>query len=230
MLSATEPDRNEAIPNQKPKRRFAAAVASVVVHGGALAFLVFVGTVARTKVVEPAPLTAMVLVENAGGAHAVKILLPVKDFAAHAEKPAPKLEATQKSVVPVEKKLQKMDGGGAPKIPHSGDGSGQALRGNGSDAEDMHPGFPIFSPHPPVTDRALLPATEVKVVVDVKLDAQGQVVGETLVKGVSTKLDQLCLNIVWTWRFQPATVNGKPVPSEAELIFPFTPSYPISGG
>jgi outer membrane biosynthesis protein TonB len=94
----------------------------------------------------------------------------------------------------------------------------------------VHPAFPIYSPHPPVTDRTFLPAAEVKVVLDVKVDALGQVVGETLVKGVSAKLDELCLKIVWTWRFQPATVNGKPVPSEAELIFPFTPSYPISGG
>jgi hypothetical protein len=33
---------------------------------------------------------------------------------------------------------------------------------------------------------------------------------------------------VKTWRFQPATVDGKPVPTQAELIFPFNPSYPIT--
>jgi TonB family protein len=112
--------------------------------------------------------------------------------------------------------------------PHKGNGSGQAQTGNGSDAEDARPAFPVFSPHPPVTDRSLLPATEQKIVVDVKVDALGQVVSETLVKGMGNKLDQIVLNIAWTWRFQPATVNGKPVPSEAELIFPFNLSYPLA--
>jgi TonB family protein len=159
----------------------------------------------------------------------VKLLLPAMDTTAHTPKPAPKVDATPKTILPAPKTPPKVSGGGAPKTPHAGDGSGLALRGNGSDDQDLHPGFPIFSPHPPVKDRSLLPAAEVKVVVDVKVDALGQVVSETLVKGVGSQLDKLCLDVVWTWRFQPATVNGKPVPSEAELIFPFTPSYPISG-
>jgi outer membrane biosynthesis protein TonB len=48
------------------------------------------------------------------------------------------------------------------------------------------------------------------------------------VKGIGNKLDQIVLDTVKTWRFQPATVNGKPVPSQDELIFPFNPSYPLS--
>jgi outer membrane biosynthesis protein TonB len=38
----------------------------------------------------------------------------------------------------------------------------------------------------------------------------------------------MVLEIVKTWRFHPATVDGKPVASEAEVIFPFNPSYPIT--
>ena len=70
---------------------------------------------------------------------------------------------------------------------------------------------------------------ETRVVVDVKVDAQGAVVGENLVKGMGNDLDQIVLDIVKTWRFQPATVNGKPVPTEAEVIVPFGPRYPITG-
>jgi TonB family protein len=73
-----------------------------------------------------------------------------------------------------------------------------------------------------------LPATEKKIVVDVTLDAQGLVLSETLVEGMGNRLDQIVLDIARTWRFQPATVNGKAVPSEAELIFPFNSSYPIT--
>lgn len=228
MQSATGPASTQPTPIQQAKRRLSAVLLSVALHGSVLAFVLMVGTAARTRVIEPSPLKALALVETAGGSHAVKMPLPAIEFAAHTRKPTPEPEATKKTILPVEQTHPKMSGGGAPKTPHADDGSGQALRGNGSDAEDARPAFPVFSPHPPVTDRSLLPATEDKIVVDVKLDALGQVVSETLVKRMGTKLDKIVLDIVWTWRFQPATVNGKPVPSEAELIFPFNQSYPIT--
>jgi TonB family protein len=62
----------------------------------------------------------------------------------------------------------------------------------------------------------------------VDVDAQGQVVSEKLVRGMGNKLDGMVLEIVKTWRFHPATVGGKAVASEAEVIFPFNASYPIT--
>jgi TonB family protein len=79
-----------------------------------------------------------------------------------------------------------------------------------------------------VHDRSLLPASERQVVIDVQLNAGGEVVSENLVKGIGNDLDRMALGIVKTWRFQPATVNGKPVPSEAEVIFSFSQRYPSS--
>jgi protein TonB len=73
-----------------------------------------------------------------------------------------------------------------------------------------------------------LPSSEQKIVVDVNVDALGQVVSEKLVRGMGNQLDQMVLQVVKTWRFHPATVDGKPVASEAEVIFPFNPSYPIT--
>jgi TonB family protein len=74
----------------------------------------------------------------------------------------------------------------------------------------------------------LLPHSAEKIVVDVEVDADGQVVKEKLIKGLGTRLDQIVLETVRTWRFHPATVNGKAVPTEAELIFPFNQDYPIA--
>ncbi|HEY2469560.1 MAG TPA: TonB family protein [Terracidiphilus sp.] len=119
-------------------------------------------------------------------------------------------------------------GGGSTKDPHHGDGSGKAAFGNGNESEDVYPAFPVFSPHPPVADRSLLPSSPQKIVVDVNVDASGQVVSMKLVKGLGTQLDRIVLDTVRTWRFHPATVNGKAVPTEAELIFPFTQDYPIA--
>ena len=234
MQSPTEPEHSLLIPTSlagtpPAKPRFGGVLLSIASHAGVLALALFVGTAAGSRVIKPTSFPVISLVETSGGSHAVKFLLPPMDTAAHIHNPDHSPDVVRKTSVPVEHPHPKVSGGGTPKMPHAGDGSGQALTGNGSDAEDVHPGFPIFSPHPPVHDRALLPANEQKVVVDVKVDAQGQVVSETLVKSVSANLDKICLDIVWTWRFQPATVNGKPIPSEAELIFPFTPSYPIVG-
>jgi TonB family protein len=113
---------------------------------------------------------------------------------------------------------------GAPvDAPHS------SAAGNGADQQNADPAFPVFSPRPAVADRSLLPASNQEVVVDVKVSAAGDVLEATLVKGIGNGLDQLVLDTVKTWRFHPATVNGNPVATEAELIFPFNLKYPIAG-
>ena len=224
MQSRTEPDSI-----QLAKRKVPAVLLSVALHLSVLVFVALLGrAAARTRLIKPTYFQRLALLEVAGGSHKVRISLPVRDFAAHLRTPNADPEASAKTMLPVEQTHPKMTGGGAPKTPHKGDGSGLALRGIGSDAEDAVPAFPIFGPHPSVRDRSLLPAQEKKIVVDVKLDALGQVLSETLVKGMGNQLDQIVLDTARTWRFQPATVNGKPVPSEAELIFPFGPGYPIT--
>jgi hypothetical protein len=230
MLLPTEPDANQLstnLPVTSPvKRRASSVLLSAAMHGSVLALVM--GHVARSRMVVPTDFQKMALVETAGGSHAVKFNLPPMDQAAKIHDPDNLPDVTRKTIVPVAERHPKAAGGGAPINPHKGDGSGLALMGNGSDGEDARPAFPVFSPHPPVRDRSLLPASEKKIVVDVKLDAQGVVLSETLVQGMGNRLDKIVLDIALTWRFQPATVNGKPVPSEAELIFPFNASYPIT--
>jgi TonB family protein len=218
----------EPAPVQLLKRRHAAVLVSIALHAAVFALALLLGTAAGTRVIVPGPRLALLVVETAGGSHPVQIQLPASPAAAHTRHPEPDADVTKKTILPIAPTPPQRSGGGAPPSPHAGNGSGQATVGNGTDAEDAEPAFPVFSPHPPVTDRSLLPAAEQKIVVDVSVDATGAVVSENLVKGMGSKLDQIVLEIVMTWRFQPATVNGKPVPSEAELIFPFNQSYPIT--
>jgi len=100
--------------------------------------------------------------------------------------------------------------------------------GSGADQQNADPAFPVFSPHPPVADRSLLPPSNQEVVVDVKVSATGDVLEATLVKGIGNGLDQIVLDTVKSWRFHPATVNGNPVATEAELVFPFNLNYPTA--
>jgi protein TonB len=100
--------------------------------------------------------------------------------------------------------------------------------GSGADQESADPAFPVFSPHPAVSDRSLLPHSNQEVVVDVKVSAAGDVLEATLVKGIGNGLDQIVLDTVKSWRFHPATINGNPVATEAELVFPFNLNYPTT--
>jgi protein TonB len=214
---------------RKRLRRRRAIVLSCVCHLAILIVVVALSIRSRNSIVPPYSRPTVALLSIAGGTHAIRVPLPEAPFAAHTRKPEPDAEAAAKTLLPVPKEsAPKLAGGGAPRDPHKGDGSSTAMTGNGSDAKNVRPAFPVFSPHPPVSDRSLLPAVEQKIVVDVGVNELGQVVSETLVKGMGNRLDQIVLDIVKTWRFQPATIDGKPVPTEAELIFPFNSSYPIT--
>ncbi len=104
----------------------------------------------------------------------------------------------------------------------------KSVAGSGADQQSADPAFPVFSPHPPVSDRSLLPRSNQEVVVDVKVSAAGDVLEATLVKGIGNGLDQIVLDTVKSWRFHPATINGNPVATEAELVFPFNLNYPTA--
>ncbi len=69
----------------------------------------------------------------------------------------------------------------------------QQTVGTGSGTDDAEPAFPTYFPRPPVTDRALLPAVEQKIIVDVTISAQGDVTDEKLVQGLGNSLDDLVL-------------------------------------
>lgn len=106
----------------------------------------------------------------------------------------------------------------------------QQTIGTGSGTDDAEPAFPTYFPLPPVTDRSVLPAVEQKIIVDVTINAQGDVTDEKLVQGLGNSLDDLVLRTVKTWRFHPATKNGDNVASVEQLVFPFNREYPSDDG
>jgi TonB family protein len=127
-------------------------------------------------------------------------------------KPAPALQALQPSKSP----------GGQSSAAKSN----PEITGQGSDTQSMYPAYPTVSPSPQVRDRLLLPPTSQKIVVDVDLGTDGQVQQATLVSGLGNALDQLVLDTVHGWQFHPAMLNGKPIASRMELVFPFDKNYP----
>jgi len=205
-----------------------AIAASVLLHAAVFAFVLWLGTRIKVERVPSGLENTVAMLEQAGGPHAVKLVLPKMADFGQVPKVAPE-DTRTKTMAPSPAKPKKAMGG-EPMTAHEGNGTGNAAAGNGSDAENVTPSFPVYSPRPAVTDRALLPAAEQKIVVDVDVNEVGAVVREVLVKGIGNQLDQIVLDTVKTWRFQPATKEGKPVPTEAELIFPFGPGTRVTVG
>ena len=214
-------------PAKVNTRTLRALMVSVLLHGTLIVSFILLAMPRGKVIIHPIQPQVVAQLAFSGGSHKIRIVLPASQMAAHTHEPDANADPAKKTIIPMLTPPVEKSGGGSPITPHHGDGSAKALRGNGSDNDDIRPAFPTFSPRPPVHDRSLLSGAEQKIVVDVEVDASGQVVGEKLVKGIGNKLDQIVLDIVKTWRFQPATVNGKPVPAEAELIFPFDKNYPI---
>lgn len=114
----------------------------------------------------------------------------------------------------------------APSQPAVAAQQTPSTTGAGTGDEDAEPAFPVFFPQPGLADRSLLPATEQKIIVNVDISPEGNVTGETLVRGLGNGLDQAVLSVVKSWRFHPATLNGAPVASVQELVFPFSRNMP----
>lgn len=215
---------------EKARRGSASMVVSLALHGAVFAFVLYLGARIKDQRVPAHLENTMAMLEVAGGPRAFKVPVPLPRMSDVGQVPKIAPEQARPKIEPPkpQEKRAKKPNGGEPMKPQNGDGTGSAATGSGADAENVTPSFPTFSPRPPVSDRALLPAREQKIVVDVDVDALGGVVREILVKGLGNKLDQVVLDTVKTWHFQPATKDGKPVPTEAELIFPFGPDTPIA--
>ena len=203
------------LPNSLRRRRIRLLALSLAVHSSV--FLIAFVTVSRpVPRPEPTPVKYFhVSLYAPGGKRAEKNTQPAgqKKHAAPKSNPISDLARSAKAA----------PAPGSPvSAPH------EAVAGYGADSQNAFPAFPVFSPRPPVTDRSLLPHSDQQVVVDVKVSAVGEVLGATLVQGIGNGLDQIVMDTVKTWRFHPATVNGTPVATEAELIFPFNQSYPTA--
>ena len=176
----------------------------------------------------PAEQYQIAMVEVAGGSAMAKsplLVAPSTDKKADEHPPEPRESG---KAAPQKRHVPKPSGSEA-KAARAQDLGSSSTTGNGSDMQDATPAFPTFSPKPPVTDRSLLPRSDRQIIVDVKLSADGEVLSENLAVSMGNALDQIVLDTVKTWRFQPATVNGRPIPSEAEVIFTFNQKYPTAG-
>jgi TonB family protein len=207
--------------------RLASPATSIVAHA-VVVLLIFALTLHTVHVrrVKPAArccVTALYSLNSAGISSALRSAIKTDHSVEHVirKKPLPPTPAP-----PVKASASPQPAGS----PSPAQQSQTTLAGSGTGSEDAQPAYPVYSPSPRVGDRSLLPGASQSVVVDVDVSATGDVTDEKLVQGLGNPLDQLVLDTVRGWRFNPATVDGKAVASVSELVFPFNRNYPRTEG
>jgi periplasmic protein TonB len=106
-----------------------------------------------------------------------------------------------------------------PSTPSTDAGTGNSSGDDALGQGDITLALEMNHPYPK-PDLSHLPAgTRGDVVVDVVIDEQGHIAKSTLTRGLGDGVDAAVLATIQQWTFQPATRNGKPVPSEQELLF-----------
>jgi TonB family protein len=89
------------------------------------------------------------------------------------------------------------------------------------EGHEVHVAFPVVFPDPPVTRSELPRDLKGDVIVEVTIDAQGNVVETRLVQAIGHGIDEKIVAVLRRWRYQPATLDGVPVASKHDVHFHF---------
>ena len=86
--------------------------------------------------------------------------------------------------------------------------------------DEVRPALPIATADPTVYPWQL-PASPGNEVIEITIDARGEIVSKTVLQSLGPDIDSKCLAALENWHFHPATRNGSPIPSKQDAIFPF---------
>ena len=86
---------------------------------------------------------------------------------------------------------------------------------------DVRVAYLTYAPDPPIDRRRLPEWVRGDVVVEVTIDEKGDVVQTKLLQSVGFGLDDVIIETLRRWRYQPAKVDGVPVSSKHDVHFHF---------
>jgi len=209
-------------PGAVARRRWS-LIASAAVH------LLALGLLLR----QPAPVFVrpQAVVAGAGGTSVTALYLPY-DQSVHSE-PATEARvslAASKTKAPRRKpgraplkaalKAEEDQPGDARQTARAGSPYGSLADGP-IDGREIRPALPVTFVNPEVS-RAELPAgVQGDVVVEVTIDARGNIVQKRILQRIGYGIDEKVLAALEGWRFTPATEDGVPIPSQHDIHFHF---------
>jgi Gram-negative bacterial TonB protein C-terminal len=86
--------------------------------------------------------------------------------------------------------------------------------------DEVRPALPS-STADPVVYPWQLPTVAGNEVIEITIDDRGEIVSKTVLQSLGPEIDSKCLAALENWHFHPATLNGSPIPSKQDAIFPF---------
>jgi TonB family protein len=87
------------------------------------------------------------------------------------------------------------------------------------DGDEVRPALPEVFPDPPVSRADLPPGIQGDVIVEVTIDASGNVVELKLTQGIGYGIDEKVMAVLRQWHFRPATRDGVTVASQHLVHF-----------
>ena len=86
---------------------------------------------------------------------------------------------------------------------------------------EIRPALPVVFVNPDVTRSELPSGVQGDVVVEVTIDARGNIVQKRILQRIGYGIDEKVLAALEGWRFTPATQDGVPIPSQHDIHFHF---------
>lgn len=86
---------------------------------------------------------------------------------------------------------------------------------------DVRPALPLVFPSPSILPWQIPSGVEGTVIVEVTIDAQGNVTDTRLLQGLGHGIEEKVLAAVRNWHFKPAMMDGRAIPSQQDVHFHF---------
>ncbi|HME32751.1 MAG TPA: TonB family protein [Terriglobales bacterium] len=209
---------------RRPERKLwnPCVLASFGLHCAVLLFLIH-----RTAPVFVTPSDVDHGIPGSSGSLSIVYLAPVGPEQSNStpEEPRPTLRA---AVAPMPKapkpqfkpsKTDQPTQQNAPEQTARGGSPWGRVPGSPVTGDEVVPALPEVFPDPPVARSDLPSGVEGDVIVEVTIDAQGNVVGTKLLQGIGYGIEQKVLAVLQRWHFRPARRDGVTIVSQHIVHF-----------
>jgi len=148
---------------------------------------------------------------------------PSKDRSRIALRRPPKITLPVPSEAPVQNEEAEANAEpAANSLPPPGSPFGMSEDGSLT-GQEIRPALPVATSDPAVTSDDLRGGLQGNEVVEITIDAMGNIVKKVVVQSLGPAVDAKVLAALENWRFRPATRNGVPIPSKQDVYYHFPP-------
>lgn len=86
---------------------------------------------------------------------------------------------------------------------------------------DIRPALPLIFPNPGILPWQVPSGVEGNVIVEVTIDEQGNVTETKVLQGLGHGIEEKVVAALRNWRFRPAIMDGRAIPSQQDVYFHF---------